>query len=357
MHPADAAAAWVAAVASRQPGNPRRAVRREAGIGWLAVDRGLLLASRVRSPAAHGKLACSTMAGARQRMDLHAEHRSNAEVTQFPRRRQEISSEFGNPPNRGHGDPGSIRRGSGKGCLGRPFVDWWNRAFRLCAAMHSPFRSGAASRADGGGDRSPPHPPSERGGVPLQNAEAMHSGIHGFWHSGIRPLRENAFAFRSGAASRADGSGDRSPPHPRSERGGVPLQNAEAMHSGIRGFWHSWIRPLRENAFAFRSGAASRADGSGDRSPPHPRSERGGVPLQNAEAMHAGIRGLGESRIPPLRGNAFAFRSGAASRADGSGDRSPLACSPSERGGVPLQNAEAMHAWIPPLRGDAFAFS
>ncbi len=37
--------------------------------------------------------------------------------------------------------------------------------------------------------------------------------------------------FWSADLQSADGSGDRSPPPPRSERGGVPLQNAEAMHS------------------------------------------------------------------------------------------------------------------------------
>ena len=71
----------------------------------------------------------------------------------------------------------------------------------LFVAARLPAPTGAGSAATSS--------PSERGGVPLQNARR-------------RCIR----TFRSGAASRAGRGGTRSPPHPPSERGGVPLQNA-----------------------------------------------------------------------------------------------------------------------------------
>ncbi len=117
-----------------------------------------------------------------------------------------------------------------------------NRGFGLCATMHPPLCSGAASRADGSGACNSPCPPSERGGVPLQNA-ARASGklspVPCFLSPVFSPcppcLRENPYFFvpwclgGSTPLSIADfGLKSRRArrSRPRSERGGVPLQNA-----------------------------------------------------------------------------------------------------------------------------------
>ncbi len=188
-------------------------------------------------------------------------------------------------------------------------------------AKHSPFRSGAASRADGSAARCPARPARPPVGTRRRSATGIRGG--------------HAFAFCSGAASRADGSAARRPPRPPRP----PQRNAEAFR--YRNTWWPSIRlsvaarlpapppPLPRpppcpappaplgtrrrsatgipggHAFAFCSGAASRADGGAARSPARPP--------RNAEAFRYRIRG----------GGAFAFCSGAASRADGGWARCP----------------------------------
>ena len=103
------------------------------------------------------------------------------------------------------------------------------RGFRLCAAMHSPFRSGAASRADGSGARSPPDPRSERGGVPLQNACLARSSLP---TSDIYPHCSSCFLLCA-FARRPHSTGCRMPnaacscssaPPPRSQPGRIDNQ-------------------------------------------------------------------------------------------------------------------------------------
>ena len=112
------------------------------------------------------------------------------------------------------------------------------------AATHSPFWSGAASRADGSAARNSPHPRSERGGVPLQEyVAATHS------------------PSCSGAASRADREwGPQPTAPPLGTRRRSATEYVVAKHSPSC------------------SGAASRADRECGPQLTAPPSERGGVP-------------------------------------------------------------------------------
>ena len=91
-----------------------------------------------------------------------------------------------------------------------------------------------------------------------------------------------------------------------------PPRNAEAFRYKmrrrcIRAFVDLRIRPLRDDVLPFRSGAASRADGSGPRNWPAPLGTRRRSATKYLPAMHSGIRGFVDLWIPPLRGDAIAF--------------------------------------------------
>ena len=177
------------------------------------------------------------------------------------------------------------------------------------AARHPPFCSGAASRADGSGPRSPPHPRSERGGVPLQNATPRSGHAQGLANGFLEGLRAWKPASpgnshgqgcpwhlagacpcaRSGARTAREGGENRGFVDSASARRCIRLFVAARLPAptgagkncglGIADFGLGvWRRGIR----LFVAARLPAPIGSGPRSPPHPRSERGGVPLQNA---------------------------------------------------------------------------
>ncbi len=230
------------------------------------------------------------------------------------------------------------------------------RGFGLCATMPLRFVAARLPAPTGVGPAARP-PPSERGGVPLQNATAMHSGI--------RPLRDDAFAFCSGAASRADGSGARSSPAPLgTRRRSATKCGGDAFgDSGIRGFGLCATMPLR---FVAARLPAPTGAGPATRLPPPRNAEafrykmrrrrciRGfglcaTMPLRFVAARLSAPTGVGPATHRTPGRNAEAFRYKMRRRRCGCGPCAArkfrvsfqrlLVTPPPERGGVPLQNA------------------
>ena len=77
--------------------------------------------------------------------------------------------------------------------------------------------------------------------------------------------------------------------------GGAGQANAPSLPLSKCAAMHAWIRPLRGDAFAFCSGAASRADGSGARNSPAPLGTR----RRSASANEVTMIPTSESLSPP----------------------------------------------------------